>query len=514
MDVLVFKAFWPEFFLSLSIIFLLLFNSYITNNLNYKFPILEKEIFVQVYTILFYVFLLFSNNKIIGYDTNFFFISDLCSQNLKFFFSGFCLLFFVIIWRSFVIQKLNFFEYFIIVLLVILSLDFLASSFNLLSIYLCLELQAISFYVLASFQRNSIFSSEAGLKYFISSSLVSGIFLLGCAFIYGSYGTVNLHHIYILNTVNLLENYQYIMYFVTVGSFLIIGAFLFKLVVAPFHFWFPQIYDGAPLASTIIFSTFPKIIVMSVFLRFWSVFFPILYFSKTILFLIGIFSVFFGILKGLKQKRLKKLYIYSSISQMGLCVCALADGSLESYAVMYFFLIVYLLTSILMWGTFVLINKNQPKEFLNSQSLLKAKNEIDVYSLFISKLNRLFNANIMLAFVFLCLLFSLGGIPPFAGFISKIYIYFTLMKTNKYEFSVIILYLSTFGVYYYIKILKIMFYENSLDTQPLKTQTIFNDYALELDYFICSLALFLLLLIGIFPNMVYLGVMQLVFYPF
>jgi NADH-quinone oxidoreductase subunit N len=508
MDIFIFKAFWPEFFLSLSIIFLLLFDSQLINNFKFQFPVLENEIFFQIYTILFYVFLLILNNEILGYDSNFFFLNDLTSQKVKIFFSGFCLLFFVIIWRSFISQKLNFFEYFVILLLAILSLLFLSNSFNLLSIYLCLELQSISFYVLASFQRDSIFSSEAGLKYFISSSLISGVFLLGCAFIYGSYGTLNLHSINILNSIGFSESYQVIMNFIAFGSFCIIGAFLFKLVIAPFHFWFPQIYDGSPLSATIIFSTLPKIILFTLFLRFWSTVSPILYFSQTLLFFIGVFSIFFGLLKALKQKRLKKLYIYSSISQMGLPLCALVDNSLESFTIVYFFLFIYLLTSILMWGTFVLINFNQTKVYLHTQ------NKLNTYPVFISSLKHLSTNNSTLALSFLFLFFSLAGIPPFAGFLSKIYVYFTLIQGGKYEIASIIFYISAFGVYYYIKILKVIFYENVNLTYHVKGQSSFNSANLDLDYTLCALVMFSLLFLCFFPNLVYINAAQLVFYSF
>lgn len=504
MDIFIFKAFWPELFLSLSIIFLLLFDSQLINNLKFHFPVLENEIFFQIYTVLFYVFLLLLNNEILGYDSLNFFLNDLTSQNVKVFFSGFCLLFFVAIWRSFVVQKLNFFEYFIILLLAILSLFFLANSFNLLSIYLCLELQSISFYVLASFQRNSIFSSEAGLKYFISSSLISGVFLLGCAFIYGGYGTLNLNSINILNTIGFSESYSLIANFITFGSFCIISTFLFKLVIAPFHFWFPQIYDGSPLSATIVFSTLPKFILFTLFLRFWSVVSPLLYFSHTILFFIGVFSIFFGLLKALKQKRLKKLYIYSSISQMGLPLCALVDDSLESFTIVYFFLFVYLLTSVLMWGTFVLINANQNKVYLN--------NKINTYPLFTSSLKHLITNNPTLALAFIFLFFSLAGIPPFAGFLSKIYVYFSFIQGNKYEIAFIIFYVSAFGVFYYIQILKVMFYENVNLTYHVKGQSSFYSANLDLDYTLCALVMFLLLFLCLFPNLVFMNAAQLVFY--
>ena len=508
MDIFIFKGFWPELFLCLSVIFLLLFNSQLINSLKFQFPVLENEIFYQVYIILFYVLLLLLNNNILGYDSEIFFLTDLTAQSLKIFLCISCLLFFGIIWRGFVIQKLNFFEYFIILLLAILSLFFLASSFNLLSIYLCLELQSISFYVLASFQRNSIFSSEAGLKYFISSSLISGVFLLGCAFLYGGYGTLNLYDINILNIFGFFDNYQTVVNFIAFGNFCIICAFLFKLVIAPFHFWFPQVYDGSPLSSTIIFSTIPKVILFALFLRFWVIVSPTLCFSPTILFCIGVFSVFFGLLKALKQKRLKKLYIYSSISQMGLPLCALVDESLESFTIVYFFLFIYLLTSVLMWGTFILINNNQNKVYSNERA------NKNTYPLFISTLKHLTVNNSILAFVFVFLLFSLAGIPPFVGFLSKVYVYFALIQNNKYEIAAFIFYVSVFGVYYYIKILKIIYYENIILTSHFKEQSSFESVNLDLDYTLCAVAMFLLLFLCFFPNIVYMSASLLVFYSF
>jgi NADH:ubiquinone oxidoreductase subunit 2 (subunit N) len=221
-----------------------------------------------------------------------------------------------------------------------------------------------------------------------------------------------------------------------------------------------------------------------------------------------VFSIFFGLLKALKQKRLKKLYIYSSISQMGLPLCALVDNSLESFTIVYFFLFIYLLTSVLMWGTFVLINQNQNKVYLDT------KNKINIYPVFISSLKHLITNNSALALAFLFLLFSFAGIPPFAGFLSKIYVYFVLIQDNKYEIASIIFYVSAFGVYYYIKILKVMFYENVNLTYNVKGQSSFNSANLDLDYTLCAVVMFLLLFLCFFPNIVYMSASQLVFYSF
>jgi NADH-quinone oxidoreductase subunit N len=502
LDIFIFKAFWPELFLSLFLIKLLVLDSHIINRLNFNFPILNNEIFIQIFISLFFVFLLITNNYIFGFDFNYFFITDLSSKILKIFFIIFCLFSFVILWRSFVIQQLNFFEYFIVFLIAILSLLFLANAFNLISIYLCLELQAISFYIFAAFHRDSIFSSEAGLKYFISSSIMSGIFLLGCALVYGSFGSLNLIDINILVSQALPQNYESVIITGAIGFFLITTTIFFKLVIAPYHFWFPQIYDGSPLSSTIIFSTLPKLMLISLLIKVWIAFSNLVVFSSSILFLIGFYSIVFGLIKLLKQKRLKKLYIYSSISQLGLPLCALADNTLYAFSSIYFFLVSYLITSILMWGLLVLINQNQYKITKNT-----------INPLFTSTFNKILNQNSAIALCFLFMFFSLAAIPPFSGFIGKVYIYLALIQSFKYEAAILIIYISVIGVYYYIKFLKIIFFENLIITKHVKYQSFFSNQYLIYDFNIISISLFLLVFVCFYPNLIFLNCFKIVFYP-
>lgn len=503
MDIFIFKAFWPELFLSLFLIKLLVLDSHIINRLNFNFPILYNEILIQIIICLFFIFLLLNNNYIFVFDINYFFITDLSNKTLKLFFITFCLLSFIIIWRSFVFQQLCFFEYFVIFLIAILSLLFLANAFNLISIYLCLELQAISFYILAAFHHQSITSIEAAFKYFISSSIMSGIFLLGCALIYGSFGTLNLIDINILLSQVFVLNYESIYIIATIGFFLIVSAIFFKLVIAPYHFWFPQIYDGSPLSSTIIFSIIPKLILFNLFIKFYVAFYNLTSFSNSILFLIGFYSIIFGLIKLLKQKRLKKLYIYSSISQLGLPICALADNTIYAFSSLYFFLFSYLITSILMWGLLVLINQNQykiTKKIINP--------------LYITSFNKILNQNSIIAFCFLFIFFSLAAIPPFSGFIGKIYIYFILIKNFKYEIATLIIYISVFGVYFYIKFLKVLFFENLIITKHINAQSFFNSSYLIYDCTVFALCLFLLIFVCFYPNIVFLNCFKLIFYPF
>lgn len=501
MDIFIFKAFWPELFLSFFLIKLLVLDSHIITRLNFNAPILNKEIFIQILISLIFVLLLINTNFIFGFDFNYFFITDLSNKTLKILFIIFCLLSFIIVWRSFLIQQLNFFEFFLIFLIAILSLLFLANAFNLISIYLCLELQAISFYILAAFHRDSIFSSEAALKYFISSSILSGIFLLGCAFIYGSFGTLNLIDINILISQSLSVEYESVLILATIGFFLITSTILFKLIIAPYHFWFPQIYDGSPLSSTIIFSILPKLMLFNLLIKIWVAFSNIASFSSSILFLIGFYSIVFGLIKLLKQKRLKKLYIYSSISQMGLPLCALADNTLYAFNSIYFFLVTYLVTSLLMWGLLVLINQNQynvTKKTINP--------------LFTSTLNKLFNQDSTIALCFLFTFFSLAAIPPFSGFIAKVYIYLILVQNFNFEPAILIIYISAFGAYYYIKFLKIIFFENLIITKHIKLQSFFNSSYLVTDYNIFSISLFFLIFVCFYPNLIFLNLFKIVLY--
>lgn len=484
----IFKLYSPEGFLTFSCISLLVFNSTFTYNLKYKFPILNFEIFHQILTIGFITFFLLTNMKIISIGFDIFFYSTLATQNLKILLLFVFLFFFTIIWRSFIIQKLNFFEYFIILLIVVVGLLFLISSYNLISIYLGLEIQALGFYILASFDRNSIFSSESGLKYFISSSLISGVFLLGAALIYGSLGTINLYQIefLLLNFFEYPTNFSFSFFFL--GIFLILNALLFKLVIAPFHFWFPQIYDGAPLSSTIIFSILPKIALVNLFIQFWSSISILMPFIETILFLIGMYSMVFGIFKMLKQKKLKKLYIYSSISNMGLLLCILIDNTIESTVAIYFFLIIYILMSFLLWTLFVLINYNQSKR----TSILSP--------IYLNYFSNILKQNHIFAISVCFIFFSLAAIPPFVGFLSKIYIYLILIKAYKYEVSVFLIYMGTFGVYYYIKFLKIILFENAI-----KTQTV-NFYPMvyfNVESSLYSFGLFCLIFFAVEPNFLF-----------
>ena len=184
MDALFIKAFYPEIFLSLSILYQLIVNSKIINNIHNKYPIINIEILWQGIFILLCLFFLELNQSLDIQTFRILFISDICTQTIKIFLVFIATLCFIIIWKSFVLQNINFFEYFSLYFLSLLGILLLINTYDLISAYLVIELQALAFYILACFKRTSSFSTEAGLKYFILGSFISGLFLLGSFLIY------------------------------------------------------------------------------------------------------------------------------------------------------------------------------------------------------------------------------------------------------------------------------------------------------------------------------------------
>ena len=327
----------PELFLSLSILIFLIVNTVVVNSMKYNFPVLKNEIFSQVILILFFSIFILNSVQIGGYIASNLFFIDASNINIKLIWLFFCLGSFVLIWRSSLIQKLNFFEFFLLYLLSIFASLLLLSSSDLLAVYLIIELQSICFYTLASFRRGFSFSSEAGLKYFISSAFMSCIFLLGASILYGSLGTLNLPALSLLLSFPLVDSASYTSSLVLVGSLFIIIFLLFKLSVVPFHFWFPQIYDGSPLAATIIFSILPKFVVFSILVKWLLVVNGVSVFFSPFIIACGVVSSLVGVFLALRQKKIKKLFIYSSIGQLGLPICALALDTFNSVLYSYFF---------------------------------------------------------------------------------------------------------------------------------------------------------------------------------
>lgn len=465
MEYLIFKSFLPEIFLSLCILVHLLINGVFV--INYNFPILIQESFNQTFFILSSVFILLCNNHIEGYFLNYFFINESNGNFLKIFFLFNAIVLLFIIIQSFCFSKLNFFEYFIIYLIVIFASLLLFNSMDMLSAYLILEMQTLAFFVLAAFKRNSVFSIEAGIKYFIIGAITSAIFLFGCSLFYGYFGTLNFFELNIVVPFLIKEISTQGYIFVIIACIFILVTFFIKFAFVPFHFWAPDVYEGSPLPSTIIFSIVPKLALLHFFIK-W-VYLILSTFSELsfIMSIVGLLSIVVGLSFALGQTRLKRFIIYSSIAQGGFLSIGLSNISLVSVVSTYFFLLNYLVTVTVIWSIIAVLYfyKNDLIYFY----------ETKLAPLYLSDFSMFFSKNNSWAILILFAFFSLLGIPPFTGFFAKAFILYGLIICNIKYLSIILILVNSISAFYYLRFLKIIFFDTK------NTQTYF--YNLHTFYF-------------------------------
>ena len=497
MDSLVLKAFILEIFLSICILSQLIYNAVLVNTSKNKYPLVSHEIFSQTFFILLCLLVMALNLRSEGYFINFLFINDIGSNFVKILFVFSCLGVLILVVQNFKLQFLNFFEYFILYLLSILSLMLLISANDLLSAYLVIEMQALCFYVLASFSRDSAFSTEAGLKYFISGSFISAIFLAGCAILYGLFGTLNLNHLTLLLSLSSLASDNLFYLCAVIGNMLILITFLFKLAVVPFHFWAPDAYEGAPLSSTIIFTIVPKLGIFYFLIKWLSIVAINFTSLLSILGFLGVASVAVGSLFALGQKRMKRLIIYSSIGQLGFVISALSELTLTSLISVYFFLVIYIITALLFW--FCLSN------FYMFQQQIRRFYSQPLSTLFITSLANLFNINFSWSLVLLVIFFSMMGLPPFSGFFAKVFILISLIESSNLIIALLLVLLNIIAAFYYLRFLKILFFEPSQAYLTNDTsQIIFLTTYFRGQCLLISVLIYLLLFFFFNPTFLYL----------
>jgi NADH-quinone oxidoreductase subunit N len=324
----------------------------------------------------------------------------------------------------------------------------LVSSFDLISLYLAIEMQSLCLYALAASKKDSTFSTEAGLKYFILGSFSSALLLFGISIIYGITGTTNFENLYLLlagpnETLLNLESS------VIIGLIFISAAFFFKIAAAPLHMWSPDVYEGSPVSSTIFFAVIPKIALFSVFLRlFQNVFsnFHDFFLLATVFF--ALFSVTIGSFVALRQKKLKRLLAYSSISHVGYMLLAFSANSIEGTQSLFFYLIIYMITSLVLWSLVLSIN--------TLKNTNRSKTLVD--------LSFLSTTNPLLALTGLIAFFSLAGVPPLVGFYAKMSIFLTTIGSSLVFASLFAILSSVISSYYYIRIIKNLYFEKRENT--------------------------------------------------
>jgi NADH-quinone oxidoreductase subunit N len=333
-----------------------------------------------------------------------------------------------------VAERQQIFEYSILILLSAVGMGMLISAADLIALYLGLELMSLALYVVAASGRDNVRSTEAGLKYFVLGALSSGMLLYGCSLIYGFTGNVSFAGIAKASSQGGIG--------LIFGLVFLFAGFCFKVSAVPFHMWTPDVYEGAPTPITAFFAAAPKIAAMAVFARATITAFPgILPQWQQIVVFVAIASMALGAFAAIGQSNIKRLMAYSSIGHMGFALIGLAAGTAEGIQGVLVYLAIYMAMTL---GAFAVILAMRRTDGMVEQ---------------ISDLSGLARSNPPLAFFLALLLFSLAGIPPLAGFFAKYYVFLGAIKAGLYGLAVIGVLASVVGAYYYLLIVKIMYFD-------------------------------------------------------
>lgn len=340
------------------------------------------------------------------------------------------------------------YEYPILVALAGIGMLFMVSANNMLSMYMAIELQSLSLYVLAAFHRNCIKSSEAALKYFILGALSSGMLLFGISLIYGYTGSLDFTVIKEVLTQN-----KVIMPGFTFGLAFLLAGLAFKISAVPFHMWTPDVYQGAPTNVTALFAIVPKIAAIALIMRILLYSFaPISHQWGQIIIFLALASMIVSAFAALGQEDIKRLMAYSSIGNMGYALVGIATGTLHGAGAVILFLSVYLFMTTGVFSIILYMRKN---------GLAADK---------ITDLSGLSKTRPLLAYSMAALMFSMAGIPPLAGFISKLFIFQAAVEQQLYFLAITGIISSVIAAYYYLKIVKVMFF----DDQEIPIDNIFS----------------------------------------
>lgn len=488
----------PEFFLILTTLSLLMYGVVYTTSKKENYPILHTNItWLALFSLLFTFFLMLNSpflNGVIFYNT-------LVYDEFSFFFKIVILLgafFSIIIALEYIIQEsLNAFEYSILILLSTISMFFLASSADFISLYLAVELQSLCFYVLAASKRNSAFSTEAGLKYFLLGAFSSGLLLFGCSLIYGFTGVTNFTELAKIFTCGCFagetgEVSDWLL--LSTGSdsvnqasavlsntlslracelgmiFLVVG-FLFKLTVAPFHMWSPDVYEGAPTSVTAFFAITPKAAILAIFIRiFLESFYDFMVPWQKMIIFSSLASMIIGAFAALSQNKLKRLLAFSSIGHIGYILVGFCCGTIQGIQAMLLYLVVYMVMNI---ALFAILLSPVRRDSIHSIQRVK----------YITDLSMLSKTNPLLAFTLITIMFSIAGIPPLAGFYSKAFLFFAAMSSTMYLLAIIGVLTSVVSCFYYIRLIKIIYFETPTSWCSFSRMTTENSIILGICFF-------------------------------
>jgi NADH-quinone oxidoreductase subunit N len=330
------------------------------------------------------------------------------------------------------------FEYSVLILLSTLGMMMLISAADLIALYLGLELMSLPLYVVAASHRDQLRSTEAGLKYFVLGALSSGMLLYGASLIYGFTGTVSF--------AGIAQAASHGGVGLIFGIVFLFAGFCFKVSAVPFHMWTPDVYEGAPTPVTAFFAAAPKVAGMAMFVRAAVAAFPgITSEWQQIVVFVSIASMLLGSFAAIGQRNFKRLMAYSSIGHMGYALIGLAAGTAEGVQGVLLYMAIYITMTL---GVFAVI-----------LSMRRSTGMVES----IDQLSGLARTHPTMAFLLAMLLFSMAGVPPLAGFFAKFYVFLAAIKSGFYVLAVIGVLASVVGAYYYLAIIKLMYFDEEVE---------------------------------------------------
>ena len=418
----------PEIFVSLTVMFLLILGVFIKNSSNLIHNLSMIFLFITGILIL--------NNPL---ETNItLFNGSYIIDNLSSYMKALTILGGVVVLsiskKYLKISNIFLIEYPILILSSILGMMVMISSNDLIVFYVGLELQSLALYVLASFNRDQLKSSESGLKYFVLSALSSGLLLYGCSLIYGFSGSTNFN--IVAQTINSTH------YGLTFGIVFILVGLAFKISAVPFHMWAPDVYEGSPTSVTLFFAIVPKIAALTVFIRFLYIpFINMIDQWQTIIVFLSITSMIFGAVAAIGQKNLKRLIAYSSIGHIGYTLAGLAVGTNEGIQSSIVYISIYIVMNLGLFSCLLMMKRNNQ------------------YFETIDDLSGLSKNHSVLSLSLLIILFSLAGIPPLAGFFAKFYIFKAVIEQSMFFLAIVGLLSTVIAAFYYLRIIKVIYFD-------------------------------------------------------
>jgi NADH-quinone oxidoreductase subunit N len=333
------------------------------------------------------------------------------------------------------------FEFPVLIVFATLGMFMMISANDLISLYVGLELQSLSLYVVAAFRRDHARSSEAGLKYFVLGALSSGMLLYGASLVYGFAGTTGFDAL-----AGVFKTGSAPSVGLVIGMVFLISGLAFKVSAVPFHMWTPDVYEGAPTPVTAFFAIAPKVAAFALFMRVLTgPFGPLVAEWQQVLWLLAVASMVFGALAAIWQTNIKRLLAYSSIGHVGFALVGLTAGTENGVRGVLVYLAIYLAMSA---GAFCCV-----------LAMRRGGRMVEG----IDDLAGLSRSQPMVALAMALLMFSMAGIPPLAGFFGKLYVFLAAVESGFYALAIIGVLASVIGAYYYLRIIKIMYFDEPAD---------------------------------------------------